>query len=39
MATVNTDDGVKLHCEEAGIGTPIVFVHEFASERRIGPNT
>jgi len=32
MPTLNTDDGVKLHHEEAGSGTPIVFVHEFAGD-------
>ncbi len=26
--------GVKLHYEEAGAGTPIVFVHEFATDHR-----
>jgi pimeloyl-ACP methyl ester carboxylesterase len=31
---LNTDDGVKLHYEEAGSGTPIVFVHEFAGDSR-----
>ena len=30
MPTLTTDDGVKLYYEEAGSGTPIVFVHEFA---------
>jgi pimeloyl-ACP methyl ester carboxylesterase len=34
MPTLNTDDGVKLHFEEAGSGTPIVFVHEFAGDLR-----
>jgi pimeloyl-ACP methyl ester carboxylesterase len=34
MATLTTDDGVKLHCEEAGSGHPIVFVHEFAGDQR-----
>ena len=29
-----TDDGVKLYYEEAGAGTPIVFVHEFAGDHR-----
>jgi pimeloyl-ACP methyl ester carboxylesterase len=29
MAQAITDDGVRLHYEEAGTGTPIVFVHEF----------
>lgn len=27
-------DGVKLYYEEAGIGTPILFLHEFASDHR-----
>src|SRR5882672_9517314 len=34
MATLKTDDGVKLHYEESGSGTPIVFVHEFAGDAR-----
>ncbi|MEO8717771.1 MAG: alpha/beta hydrolase [Burkholderiales bacterium] len=34
MAHVTTKDGVKLHYEEAGSGTPIVFVHEFAGDLR-----
>ena len=34
MPTLKTDDGVKLHYEEAGSGTPIVFVHEFAGDWR-----
>ena len=29
-----TDDGVKLHYEEAGAGTAVVFVHEFAGDAR-----
>jgi pimeloyl-ACP methyl ester carboxylesterase len=29
MPFATTDDGVKLHYEEAGTGTPIIFVHEF----------
>ncbi len=28
------DDGVKLYYEEAGAGTPVVFVHEFAGDSR-----
>ena len=28
------DDGVKLHYEEAGAGTAVVFVHEFAGDAR-----
>ena len=34
MPLLATDDGVKLHYEEAGSGTPIVFVHEFAGDLR-----
>jgi pimeloyl-ACP methyl ester carboxylesterase len=34
MPQLTTDDGVKLHYEEAGTGTPIVFVHEFAGDHR-----
>src|SRR5258706_7475545 len=34
MSTLTTDDGVKLHYEESGSGTPIVFVHEFAGDWR-----
>jgi len=29
-----TDDGVRLYYEEAGIGQPLVFVHEFAGDHR-----
>jgi pimeloyl-ACP methyl ester carboxylesterase len=34
MPFLTTDDGVKLHYEESGAGTPIVFVHEFAGDWR-----
>jgi pimeloyl-ACP methyl ester carboxylesterase len=34
MPKLKTDDGVALHYEEAGAGTPIVFVHEFAGDHR-----
>jgi pimeloyl-ACP methyl ester carboxylesterase len=34
MPHITTDDGVKLHYEEAGAGAPIVFVHEFAGDLR-----
>ena len=34
MAVAVTDDGVRLHYEEAGSGTPIVFVHEFGGDHR-----
>jgi pimeloyl-ACP methyl ester carboxylesterase len=30
----NTADGVRLYYEEAGTGTPIVFVHEFSGDLR-----
>jgi pimeloyl-ACP methyl ester carboxylesterase len=29
-----SDDGVKLYYEEAGTGTPILFIHEFADDLR-----
>ncbi|WP_217362812.1 alpha/beta fold hydrolase [Roseicella sp. DB1501] len=31
---IRTDDGIDLHVEEAGSGTPLVFVHEFAGDAR-----
>ena len=31
---LSADDGVKLHYEEAGAGTAVVFVHEFAGDAR-----
>jgi pimeloyl-ACP methyl ester carboxylesterase len=34
MPTLAADDGVKLYYEEAGSGTPLVFVHEFAGDHR-----
>jgi pimeloyl-ACP methyl ester carboxylesterase len=34
MSWAKTQDGVKLHYEEAGTGTPIVFVHEFGGDWR-----
>ena len=34
MSTVAGVDGVKLHCEEAGAGTPVLFVHEFGGSCR-----
>ena len=34
MPHLTTDDGVKLYYEEAGSGTPIVFIHEFAGDGR-----
>ncbi len=34
MPQARTDDGINLHYEETGRGTPIVFVHEFAGDCR-----
>ena len=34
MPILSTDDSVRLHYEETGSGTPIVFVHEFAGDSR-----
>ena len=34
MTTITTTDGVRLHVEEAGKGSPIVFVHEFGGDHR-----
>ena len=34
MPSLKADDGVRLHYEEAGSGTPIVFVHEYAGDWR-----
>ena len=34
VASVTTDDGVDLYYEEAGEGTAMVFVHEFAGDYR-----
>lgn len=34
MPTITTRDGVRLHYEEAGSGTPILFVHEFGGDWR-----
>src|ERR1700677_2834050 len=34
MPTIASTDGTKLYYEEAGSGTPIVFVHEFAGDYR-----
>ena len=28
------DDGVRLYYEETGSGIPVIFVHEFAGDRR-----
>jgi pimeloyl-ACP methyl ester carboxylesterase len=34
MPKIKTKDGVQLYYEESGIGTPVVFVHEFAGDYR-----
>lgn len=34
MTFAVTDDGVRLHYEEVGTGTPMVFVHEFGGDHR-----
>src|SRR5690348_2710443 len=34
MGYATTDDGVRLHVEETGTGTPVLFVHEFAGDHR-----
>ena len=34
MPYATTPDNVKLYYEETGQGTPILFVHEFASDHR-----
>ena len=34
MSWATTKDNIRLHYEEAGHGTPIVFVHEFAGDWR-----
>ncbi|MEJ1976585.1 MAG: alpha/beta hydrolase [Acetobacteraceae bacterium] len=34
MAKAVTADGVHLHYEETGSGTPVIFVHEFAGDLR-----
>jgi pimeloyl-ACP methyl ester carboxylesterase len=34
MPSIRTEDGVALHYEEAGTGTPLVLVHEFAGDSR-----
>jgi pimeloyl-ACP methyl ester carboxylesterase len=34
MPYLKTEDGIKLFYEEVGSGIPVVFVHEFAGDRR-----
>jgi len=34
MPKIKTADGISLYYEEAGAGTPVIFVHEFAGDYR-----
>ena len=34
MPFATTDDRIRLHYEESGAGTPVIFVHEFAGDHR-----
>jgi pimeloyl-ACP methyl ester carboxylesterase len=34
MGYATADDGVRLHYEETGAGSPVLFVHEFAGDHR-----
>ena len=34
MPMITSADGTRLYYEEAGAGTPVVFVHEFAGDYR-----
>jgi pimeloyl-ACP methyl ester carboxylesterase len=34
MPMIKTDDGVMLHVESTGTGTPLLFIHEFAGDHR-----
>ncbi len=34
MPFAMTDDGVRLHYEVSGTGTPVIFVHEYAGDHR-----
>ena len=34
MPMITSTDGTKLYYEEAGTGTPVVFIHEFAGDYR-----
>jgi pimeloyl-ACP methyl ester carboxylesterase len=31
---IKTDDGVRLHAQSTGTGTPLLFIHEFAGDHR-----
>jgi pimeloyl-ACP methyl ester carboxylesterase len=34
MPKTRTDDGIELHWEESGSGTPLLLIHEFAGDHR-----
>src|SRR4249920_3922442 len=34
MKQVKSTDGTRLHCEESGAGTPVLFVHEYGGSCR-----
>ena len=34
MTFATAKDGTRLHYEEAGSGTPVIFIHEFAGDHR-----
>ena len=34
MPVIQTGDGVALHAEATGAGTPLLFIHEFAGDHR-----
>jgi pimeloyl-ACP methyl ester carboxylesterase len=34
MTYASAKDGTRLYCEEAGSGTPLLFIHEFAGDHR-----
>ena len=34
MPKIKSTDGTQLYYEEAGAGTPVVFIHEFAGDYR-----
>jgi pimeloyl-ACP methyl ester carboxylesterase len=34
MPKITAGDGVRLHCEEAGTETAVMFIHEYAADYR-----
>jgi pimeloyl-ACP methyl ester carboxylesterase len=34
MPVIQADDGVALHADAVGVGTPLLFIHEFAGDHR-----